>query len=186
MSRKNNDRFRDSHFEDEAQDTVPRGMSRKTFNTIGGAWQENRGRRSADSERSQWTGSPFENGGESAWKDRQGWDDYYSGRRDRGNRNYGGSQMFHDGGNFHAGKGPKGYKREDSSIYEDVCSALSLSGDVDASEIEVSVKSGIVYLKGSVEDRNQKRMAELEVENISGVNDVQNQLTLEKKSGDLH
>lgn len=180
------DRYRNSYFEDEAQDTIPQGVSRKTINTIGGAWEDNRGRRSANSRRSQWDGSPFEDQEEGNWKNRQGWDKYYDGRYDRGNRNYGGSQLFHDGGNFHSGKGPKGYRRDDRNIYEDVCSSLAMSADVDASEVEVSVKDGIVYLKGTVTDRDQKKMAELEIENISGVTDVQNSLSIKKSQEDLH
>jgi osmotically-inducible protein OsmY len=58
---------------------------------------------------------------------------------------------------------------------------LSRSADVDASGIEVTVKEGIVYLNGSVDGRQMKRMAELEIENISGVTDVQNLLAISKR-----
>jgi osmotically-inducible protein OsmY len=111
-------------------------------------------------------------------------------RGGRSNKRFGGAQLDHSVG--HAGKGPRGYKRADESIYEDVCSMLEMSADIDASQIEVSVKDGIVYLRGSVEDRDSKRMAEYEIENISGVHDVQNLLglnTSEKSKGrekDLH
>lgn len=183
------DRFRNSRFEYDANEEPQRfeGVSRRTLNTIGGAWEENRGRRNASEERSRWDSSPFENGKEYNWSHRQGWDQYYRGR-DRGNRNYGGAQLDHEGSHF--GKGPRGYQRSDTSIFEDVCDALSLSPDVDASDIDVDVKSGVVYLKGTVTDRTSKRMAELEIENISGVTDVQNFLTIseQKKNEekDLH
>lgn len=84
------------------------------------------------------------------------------------------------------GRGPRGYKRSDESIYEDVCVMLSRSPAIDASEIEVSVKDGIVYLNGSVSDREIKKRAELEVENISGVVDVQNLLNFNSAKKDFH
>lgn len=179
------DKFRNSRFElDDYESRVKfGGVSRKTPNTIGGPYQENRGRRSADSVRSKWDGSPFENGKVYNWKNREGWDEYYK-NSDRGNRNYGGNQLDHEGS--HVGKGPRGYKRSDESIYEDVCQRLELSPEVDASEIEVSVKEGIVYLTGTVSDRRTKRIAELEVENISGVTDVQNRLSFSSTNEDLH
>lgn len=178
------DRFRNSDFEFDRDTEVNNysGVSRKTINTLGGVFQENRGRRSGDGVRSKWDSSPFENGKVYNWNHRQGWDQYYE-PYDRGNRNYGGAQLDHDGTHF--GKGPKGYKRADDAIYDDVCSTLSLSGDVDASDIEVEVKEGVIFLRGSVSDRNTKKMAEFEIENISGVKDVQNYLSI-KNNKDLH
>lgn len=88
--------------------------------------------------------------------------------------------------NSNRGKGPRGYKRSDESIYDDVCVMLSRSPEVDASNIEVSVKDGIVYLNGAVSDRGTKKMAELEIENISGVIDVQNLLSFNSSNKDFH
>jgi len=76
----------------------------------------------------------------------------------------------------HRGKGPVGYIRSDERIRENVCDALSDDDRVDASNIEVTVKNGEVTLAGTVEDRLQKRLAQECIENISGVNDVQNLL----------
>jgi osmotically-inducible protein OsmY len=78
------------------------------------------------------------------------------------------------------GRGPKGYRRSDERIREDVCDRLTQHPDVDASEIEVQVNNGEVTLTGSVEDRSQKRMAEDMVENLSGVREVHNQLRVSK------
>ena len=80
----------------------------------------------------------------------------------------------------HIGKGPKDYVRSDKRIWEDVCEALYLSYDVDASHIEVEVKDGIVFLKGKVDSRLTKRMSEDAVENVAGVLDVKNELTFAK------
>jgi hypothetical protein len=76
-------------------------------------------------------------------------------------------------GNY-SGRGPKGYRRSDDRIREDVCEALTFDPFVDATEIEVMVAEGAVTLSGSVNDRNQKRRAEETVENVSGVRDVHN------------
>lgn len=81
----------------------------------------------------------------------------------------------------HSGKGPKGYRRSDESIREEVCEALYRSHEVDASGIDVDVKDSCVYLRGEVEDRFMKRSAETAVENVSGVDDVQNLLTFKRR-----
>lgn len=80
-------------------------------------------------------------------------------------------------GSFY-GKGPKGWKRSDERIKDEVCEVLYRAPDVDASYIEVSVKSGLVSLKGSVSNRLEKRLAESWVENLTGVDDVQNELKI--------
>lgn len=74
------------------------------------------------------------------------------------------------------GKGPKGWKRSDERIKEDVNEALFKSYAVDATDIEVDVQDGVVYLRGNVHARGDKREAEDCVEHIPGVVDVQNQL----------
>ena len=76
------------------------------------------------------------------------------------------------------GRGPKGYRRSDDRIREDVCERLWYDHDVDASDIEVSVNEATVVLSGSVRDRFEKRRAEDIVESVSGVRDVQNQIRI--------
>lgn len=80
----------------------------------------------------------------------------------------------------HFGKGPKNWQRSDERIREEACEALYRSYDVDASDIEVEVKDGCVFLRGTVDTRQTKKLAEDVVENISGVKDVQNQLRFER------
>lgn len=87
-----------------------------------------------------------------------------------------GSTGYSGGQPGHRGKGPTSYQRSDERLREMICEALTDDDRVDASSIEVSVKSGEVTLTGHVEDRQQKRAAEDCVENISGVKDVQNQI----------
>lgn len=79
---------------------------------------------------------------------------------------------------LHFGKGPKGWQRPDDRIKEDACEALYKSHEIDASDIEVDVKEGCIFLHGTVESRKVKRLAEEYVEDILGVRDVQNQLSI--------
>jgi len=82
----------------------------------------------------------------------------------------------------HAGRGPKGYKRSDERIQEDVSEALSQHPEIDASEIEVKVSNGEVTLSGTVTDRNFKRMAEDVAERSSGVQDVRNDIRVQRET----
>lgn len=78
------------------------------------------------------------------------------------------------------GRGPKGYVRSDERIREDVCDVLADHPWIDASEIEVQVKGGEVFLSGSVPSREEKRLAEDVIESISGVKEVSNQLRVHR------
>lgn len=83
-------------------------------------------------------------------------------------------------GTGHYGKGPKGYRRSDDRVKEDVSEALYRDQNIDATDIEVEVKEGTVILKGSVESRQIKRDAENCVDHLTGVEDVRNELTIKK------
>jgi hypothetical protein len=74
------------------------------------------------------------------------------------------------------GMGPKNYQRPDERILEDACEKLTWHNGIDAREIQVSVQTGIVTLKGRVLDRETKVEAERAIEHIWGVRDVQNLL----------
>ena len=82
------------------------------------------------------------------------------------------------GGPF-SGRGPKGYRRSDERIREDVGEALTRDGDLDASEIVVTVEDGEVTLEGTVPDRRSKRLAE-DLAGQRGVRDVHNRLRVER------
>lgn len=94
-----------------------------------------------------------------------------------------GSRSFrrYEPGRF-AGRGPKGYKRSDERIEEDVCERLTQHPDLDASEISVQVQDCEVTLSGTVEDRHSKKLAENIVDSVSGVKDVHNQIKISQKS----
>ena len=136
------------------------GVSRATINTLGGKTAENRGRRGYYPPGFN-PDSPFEDGQLSDnWAKRGGQDEIYS---------------------SHHGKGPKNYKLLDKTIYTEVCEKLMATPYVDASDIEVHVHEGVVQLTGMVEDRKMKKMAELVLENISGIQDINNRLTLQRR-----
>ena len=76
------------------------------------------------------------------------------------------------------GYGPKGYKRSDDRIYEEVCEALMRSREIDATNIGVKVNEGIVFLSGRVDSRRMKKVAEHLAEEQLGVKDVRNELAV--------
>jgi osmotically-inducible protein OsmY len=76
----------------------------------------------------------------------------------------------------HEGKGPKGYRRSDDRIHDEVCARLTHHPLIDASMMEVHVKDGEVTLTGEVTDRRMKHMIEDVLDQVSGVREVDNQL----------
>lgn len=92
----------------------------------------------------------------------------------------GGGRMWEQGSQQaigeHRGKGPRGYRRSDERVREDVCDRLTDDPFLDASNIEVTVKDCEVTLSGAVNSREDKRRAEDLIERISGVRDVTNNL----------
>jgi BON domain-containing protein len=97
-------------------------------------------------------------------RDRADWASGYPGERARRGRYY--------------GVGPKGYRRSDERILEEVSDRLMTHPDVDASDIEVRVEHGVITLAGTVPDRHQKRIAEFIADDIVGVDDVHNELSV--------
>lgn len=76
------------------------------------------------------------------------------------------------------GRGPKGYRRSDERIHEDVCERMTAHGGLDARQIELIVENGEVTIEGTVEDRPAKRLAEDLAHSVGGVEDVHNRLRL--------
>jgi osmotically-inducible protein OsmY len=74
------------------------------------------------------------------------------------------------------GRGPKGYRRSDPRIYEDICEALIDEPNVDCRDIEVTVEGGEVTLSGTVPHRRDKRHVEELAWQIRGVEQVHNRL----------
>ena len=78
------------------------------------------------------------------------------------------------------GRGPKGYRRSDERIREDVNDRLGDDYYIDASDIEVMVSNTEVTLTGTVQNRNDKRRAEDIAESVSGVSNVENRLRIKQ------
>jgi osmotically-inducible protein OsmY len=83
----------------------------------------------------------------------------------------------------HRGRGPKGYRRSDDRIREDVSDRLTDDAWLDAQGIEVAVSDAEVTLSGTVRSREDKKRAEAIAETVSGVDHVQNNLRLDRGTG---
>ena len=81
----------------------------------------------------------------------------------------------------YAGRGPKGWRRSDERIQEDLSEQLERHPQIDASDIEVHVENGEVTMTGTVPDRQSKRLAEDVAESVWGVHDVQNQIKVKRE-----
>lgn len=81
------------------------------------------------------------------------------------------------------GRSPKDYRRSDERIREEVCDRLTDDGSLDPSDISVKVEGGEVTLTGFVATRDDKRRAEEDVERVSGVREVINQLRVSRGDG---
>jgi len=82
----------------------------------------------------------------------------------------------------HRGRGPKGYKRSDGRIEEDVNDRLTDDPYLDASDVQVKVKDSEVTLSGTIARREDKHRAEDLAELVSGVTHVQNNLRVKPRS----
>jgi hypothetical protein len=110
----------------------------------------------------------------------EGWGGSSMGRSSGYGENYR-SGSFTGSGSF-AGRGPRTYQRSDERIREEVNERLTDDPRVDASDIDVEVRNGEVFLRGRVDERRDKRAAEEIVENLPGVKDVRNELRVERSS----
>ncbi len=77
-------------------------------------------------------------------------------------------------------RGPKGWKRSDERMLEEANEALA-NADIDSSEIIVRVENGICTLEGMVPSRRDKRIAEMVVEEVRGIDDVLNHVRVQRE-----
>lgn len=75
-----------------------------------------------------------------------------------------------------SGRGPKGYKRSDERIKEEVCELLTRHPAIDPSEVDIQVSSSEITLTGTVDNRHEKRLIEDLASSVSGVSEVNNRL----------
>jgi hypothetical protein len=76
----------------------------------------------------------------------------------------------------HVGKGPKNYRRSDARLTDDIYRTLTDDDVLDASEIEVTVSNGEATLIGTVETRHDRRRAEWLLDDITGLEQIYNQI----------
>lgn len=79
------------------------------------------------------------------------------------------------------GKGPKGYQRSDDRIRDEIAERFMRNSRVDPSDVEVEVKDCEVTLKGTVDSRESKYIAEELADSVMGVKDVDNQLRVKRR-----
>ena len=105
-------------------------------------------------------------------------------RQARWGRGMGGTDMGLGERDFdrgpHYGKGPKGYRRSDDRVRDEICDVVARQGYVDASDVEVTVEGGVVRLVGTVESRQDKRALEIMAERVHGVEEVRNEVRLRR------
>lgn len=71
------------------------------------------------------------------------------------------------------GHGPRRSPPGDEDMLDTICERLAGDSDMDASEIEVSVRDGRVVLAGMVPSRQARRDAEAIAESVRGVREVE-------------
>lgn len=94
-------------------------------------------------------------------------------------RDFRGNQAWDQPGPY-TGLGPRGYRRTDERILEDVNERMTQHGHLDASRIDIEVNNAEVTLKGAVDSRRSKHLAEDIAESVAGVQDVHNQLHIDR------
>lgn len=164
----------------------------RRFGSQGGRWGQGEGQQSEWQQPSRRSGTP-----RNEWESQpQRYERFGEGGFDESRRQRFGSESSDFGGERgswgglgrqsaergqFAGRGPKNYRRSDQRIQEEVCDRLTSDPQVDASEIQVSVKDGEITLEGSVGERRMKRIAEDCAESVAGVNQVHNRLRVEEE-----
>jgi osmotically-inducible protein OsmY len=89
-------------------------------------------------------------------------------------------------GGQHAGRrpvGPKGYRRSDERVREDVCERLAMNPYIDVGDVSVEVANGVVTLDGTVRERREKYVVEEIADAIFGVTEVDNRLRVQHQPG---
>jgi len=76
------------------------------------------------------------------------------------------------------GRGPRGYTRSDDQIRADIADRMAEDSMLDATDVEIRVEHGEVWLQGVVANRSARRLAEHIVDSVTGVRDVHNELRL--------
>lgn len=160
----------------EGSDRFPEDYEQRNFGTNRDYGRNMSGNMGRDYDRNM--GSRFDDHHRGSFGDRDYNRDYNLGTGTSMRMNRYESTEGQDRGFF--GKGPKGWKRSDDRIKEEISESLYDSRMIDASDIEVQVKEGHVTLSGTVDSREAKREVERLVDSIRGVDDVSNNIKLSR------
>ncbi|MDQ3399039.1 MAG: BON domain-containing protein, partial [Deinococcota bacterium] len=76
----------------------------------------------------------------------------------------------------YTGMGPKAYESAGDPLGQEAALRLTQHGQVDASNIEITIDNGAVLLEGTVVSEEVKSLAEEAIRSLEGVGDVQNLL----------
>jgi osmotically-inducible protein OsmY len=77
--------------------------------------------------------------------------------------------------------GPRGRRRSDESLAEEIREILTADPELEATDIEVEVEGGAVTLRGLVVDSDARLLAEELVETLPGVREVHNRLKADRE-----
>ena len=77
--------------------------------------------------------------------------------------------------------GPRGRRRTDESLAEEIREILTADPELEATDIEVEVEDGAVTLRGLVVDSDARLLAEELVETLPGVREVHNRLQADRE-----
>lgn len=80
------------------------------------------------------------------------------------------------------GLGPRGYRRSDQRLCEDINERLTEDDSIDARDISVDVSDGVVMLSGEVAQRRLKHRIEDMVERCHGVQDIRNEIRVKRST----
>ena len=83
-----------------------------------------------------------------------------------------------------AGIGPKGRRRPDDRVLDEIVEAMVREPQLDSGEIEVAVDLGDVTLRGVVSDLGEKYLAEELASGVAGVRDVENRIRVRGRRAD--
>ena len=77
--------------------------------------------------------------------------------------------------------GPRGRRKSDESLAQEIREILTADPELEVTDIEVEVEGGAVTLRGVVVDSDARLLAEELVETLAGVLDVHNRLRMKRE-----
>jgi osmotically-inducible protein OsmY len=76
--------------------------------------------------------------------------------------------------------GPKGFRRADDRLLDDIAERLMYADDIDSSDVTVGVKDAKVTLDGTVPERWMRYAVDDIAESVIGVQDVENNVRVRR------